>query len=80
MHSEPKFTHVHCEHCVFLGPDNGHDLYFCPQPSLGMPTVIARYGDDGRDYKSGLPLADVDPELGYARARAREKGLLPPAP
>ncbi len=74
--SGPKFAHDHCDHCVFLGMENGHALYFCPQPGLSMPTVIARYGDRGPDYKSGLPLADVDPELALARDLAQAAGLL----
>lgn len=56
---EPVFEHD-CEKCVFLGwfwgyeLDKPFDLYFCEQGGLFGPTVIARYGDDGADYQSGL--------------------------
>ena len=47
--STPQFFHG-CETCVFLGVFEGKDLYFCPQ--RGMPTVIARDGDDCGAYES----------------------------
>lgn len=64
---KPNFKHD-CEKCVFLGehlfidnftvgvnPDVVRvcDLYVCPQDDRG-PTVVARFSDDGADYKSGL--------------------------
>lgn len=72
---KPLFRHD-CDKCTFLGRHAGHDLYFCPQGGL-VPTVIARFGDDGPDYVSGLPLADAIPEIAEAKRRAKEKGLLP---
>lgn len=69
---KPKFKHD-CEDCVFMGRHNDHDLYYCAQSSI--PTVVARYGSDGPEYKSGLVLADFDEELGVARDRAELKGL-----
>jgi hypothetical protein len=72
MENVPKFKHD-CGECVFLGIHNDHDLYYCFQSST--PTVIARYGSEGWDYKSGLVLADFDEELSMARDRAEKKGL-----
>jgi len=63
---------------TFLGSFQGHDLYFDPQ--IGIPTVIARFGPEGPDYKSGVPLAEVDVHLAEAKRRAIERGLLKPEP
>jgi hypothetical protein len=56
-----------------LGVFEAHDLYHCKQG--GMPTVIARYGDDGPDYMSGMALADGNSIIFEARERAIAKGL-----
>ena len=71
----PQFTHD-CERCTFLTTENEHDLYFCGQ--RGYPTVIARYGNDGPEYKSGLIFSKqgIDPELTVAYQLATEQGLL----
>lgn len=50
----PRFEHD-CDECVFIGHYGGHDLYRCPQ--MGMPTIVARYGDDGAEYTSGPRVA-----------------------
>ena len=79
---KPLYTHD-CQNCTYLGiynlDDNGrkipHDLYYCHS---GHPTVIARYGDDGGDYQSGLH-CDL-PELIEAKQRARDMGLLKAKP
>jgi hypothetical protein len=63
-----------CEQCVPLGEYNEFDLYFCPQG--GMPTVVARYGNAGKDYNSGLELAAYDIHLAEAKRRALRNGLL----
>ena len=47
---EPKFEHD-CGKCVFIGHIAGRDIYTCPQS--GIPTIVARVGDDGPDYTSG---------------------------
>jgi hypothetical protein len=70
----PKVRFEHdCEKCTFLGNDGEHDLYFCMQMG-SMPTVIARYGNGGPDYASGL--GTTHPSLQEGERRAREKGLL----
>jgi hypothetical protein len=82
MNTHRHFKHD-CEHCHFLGNvlagGKEVDLYFCNQ--AGMPTVIARYSDEGSDYASGMPFGHpVDgsiAELMVARALAVRKGLLP---
>jgi hypothetical protein len=69
--------------CIFLGQyhhaeaDNYfgiYDLYFCTQGGR-LPTVIARYGDAGPEYFSGL-YGTENPALLEARRRALEKLLL----
>jgi hypothetical protein len=69
----PRYTHD-CDQCVFLGWYEECDLYFCAR---NIVTVIARYGNDGHEYTSGLTFTDVDPELAEAKKRAVERGLLP---
>lgn len=72
MKPTPKFEHD-CKKCRFLGPNkkDDHDLYFCWQTEL--PTVIARYGNYGHEYKSGMAAAHVDQELGEAMKLAAEQ-------
>jgi len=54
--------------------DTLFDLYFCAkQPK---PTVIARHGNAGPEYKSGLIAAEHDPELLLAKRMAVAKGFL----
>ena len=58
---KPRFTHD-CENCLFLGTYSAgnryYDLYY--HPSRGVcdkgidSTVIARYGEEGYNYSSGL--------------------------
>ena len=81
---EPRYTHS-CSKCTFLGQYNEYDLYHCIQVG-GMPTVIARYSDDGPDYMSGLRGAEPGLNLvtskvetciplAVAKDRAIERGL-----
>ena len=49
-----QFEHD-CSKCFFIGRSQKYDLYFCEQHTL--PTVIARYGDKGHQYLSGMALA-----------------------
>jgi hypothetical protein len=74
--AQPRYQHD-CDKCQFLGQDAKHDLYFCPQG--GRPTVIARYGDEGHEYMSGLFSAHIEP-LDEAKKRAVANGLLPREP
>ena len=57
----------------FLGVHLGHDLYWDPQ--VVMPTVIARYGSNGYDYKSGLAAAEYDVHLKEAKRLSRLRGF-----
>lgn len=59
--SKPQFQHD-CERCTFHGVFQGHDVYTCSD------SVIARFGDDGPDYKS-LPGSVVSrlPEDSFLR-------------
>lgn len=69
-----KFIHD-CDNCVFLGQYEEYDLYFC---NNNNPTVIARYGDNGEDYTSGLSFAkpDISKPLYEAKLKAIKMGLL----
>ena len=69
---KPQHTHD-CDSCTFLGTSANYDLYHCGQEG-SMPTVIARYGEDG-SYKSGMYFASRDKELGEAKELAIAKGL-----
>ena len=73
MNEDPQFDHD-CDQCRFLGRYEKHDLYFCDQS--GMPTVLARYGNDGWDYTSGVFFAPVYPAVAEAVKRAKDKGWL----
>ena len=76
-----KTNYIHdCDACTYLGQfahGKIYDLYFCGTHERG--TVIARYGDDGPDYCSGLGFAErgIQP---YKEAldRAVAKGLYNP--
>jgi hypothetical protein len=67
----PWYKHD-CTNCTFLGQFEEYDLYYCPQGNI--PTVIARFSDDGPDYTSGLN--SRLPCLQAAQMLAIEKGLL----
>lgn len=62
--TERRYKHD-CETCAFLGHYNEYDLYYCSQG--GTPTVIARYGDEGPEYTSGM--GSDHPALVEARSR-----------
>lgn len=76
MIDEPRYAHD-CPKCFYLGHHAEADLYFCSKQAIGGPTVIARFGNEGAMYVSGLLIADRVPELGEAARRARARGLLP---
>jgi hypothetical protein len=73
MSTPARFKHD-CDRCVPLGQYNGHDLYWCQQGNWG-PTVIARFGDDGPEYTSGMAFVGSVPELTAAASRAHVAGL-----
>jgi len=75
-----------CNLCKFMGQYDEYDLYYC-NSALGGETVIARWGNDGPDYHSGLALAEphvnlitgkvgVCEPLAAARLCARMLGLM----
>ena len=63
-----------CPHCIFLGAfeseERMFDLYYHDMDN--NRTVLARYGNDGQDYESGLQMATKDgvPYLYEARLRS----------
>lgn len=72
--------HEKCTAVVaFMPRDYGKyfDLYFCgAAASEGHTTVVARYGDRGPDYVSGLHYVNAFPEIHMAAILAVKKGLL----
>lgn len=77
--SFPMFSHE-CAECNFLGQGEvdgtPFDFYFC---TVGeRPTVIARCGDRGGEYSSGMNVPM--PELERARELAFEQGYLKEMP
>ena len=69
---KPLYEHD-CTNCIHLGVHDKADLYFCLQGG-NMPTVIARYSNEGSDYTSGMLFPR--PELIRAKELAKEKGLM----
>ncbi len=64
---KPRFTHD-CSSCIFLGRFGDYDLY---HHTIGIETVVARYGSEGPDYTSGL-YTNI-PALEEARRRAYQQ-------
>jgi hypothetical protein len=69
----PKYKHD-CDQCIYLGIYEDYDLYFCKQGGKS-PTVLARFGNAGPEYLSGLGMS-YTPSLQEAEKRAKDKGLL----
>ena len=72
--TEPLFDHD-CDKCNFLGSFKSHDLYHCKQGN-SRDTIIARYGSNGPDYKSGLVFADMDEHIGEGKRLAKKRNFL----
>lgn len=66
-----------CDKCIPLGTHKEFDLYFCHQGADPgeIPTVIARYGDEGEDYQSGWESADLLVSLRIAKMMALDNDL-----
>lgn len=69
-----RFTHD-CDKCIPLGQQGLYDLYYHPSNQI----FIARYGNEGPDYKSGIALVGIDPELTKAYDLAVEQNLTKPS-
>ena len=68
-----------CNECIFLGLYLSHDLYYCKKGP--GPTLIARWGDEGSEYTSGIQFGvqykdNLDSPMGEAYRLAIEKGLI----
>lgn len=68
-----RYTHD-CENCIDLGEFEEYDLYFCLQ-GVSSPTVVARFGNSGSDYLSGIYRNSLHC-LEEAKRRAVERGLI----
>lgn len=86
--SKPMFKHD-CDSCIFLGNYIGgvftdstemdiYDLYYCPGDDDNPihATVIARYGNAGWEYQSGMNFARPDGILPLYEAKLRAKDLI----
>jgi len=71
--NKPTFIHD-CKKCVFLGSvvfeEQLYDLYVCSHKDKEIDTVVARYGDEGREYGSGVYFRDTILPLKEAYQRA----------
>lgn len=70
-----RFKHD-CSVCKPLGEFHEFDLYWCQESPKHMATVVARHGNKGEEYTSGLSFVDSKPELAEALRRATEQGLV----
>lgn len=52
----PRYQHD-CSTCKFLGEHEEYDLYVCAHKDRQIDTIIARCGNKGPDYTSGLEFA-----------------------
>ena len=69
---KPRFVVDEAEGLKFLGHKEGHDLYYCPI----FKDIIARFGNEPQEYRSGTIFAGVIPALAMAKKIAIEKGLV----
>jgi hypothetical protein len=65
----PRYTHD-CSACTYLGHHDEYDLYF---DHIEL-TAVARFGDEGASYYSGIN-SSLEP-LSEARQRAVDKGII----
>jgi hypothetical protein len=87
---KPVYSH-NCDKCVFLGTwewrEVLYDMYTCKQGTLNLPTVIARFSSEEKDYISGIEVAraletqlqrldEINHPLVEALHRAFARGLL----
>ena len=66
-----RFTHD-CDHCKPLGQFMKYDLYYCDK---GFDTIIARFGDEGWEYISGIDHT-IEPAIKVAKLMAQLEGYM----
>lgn len=77
----PRYEHD-CERCIFLGQSGRFDLYFADHGGINYgyepadATIIARFGDEGSAYNSGIALTKFYPEIGEGLEIALRRGLI----
>ena len=78
---EPLYEHD-CDKCQYLGQYQSgpatikHDLYVHCAGDWISETVIARFGDEGDEYLSGIVFVGIDPCLTEAYKRAVASGVV----
>ena len=74
---KPHYEHD-CKKCMYLGDfiHDGilYDLYVCSHQNMEIDTLIARYGDDGPEYGSGVYFIKTIPTIAEAYKRAKDIG------
>lgn len=70
----PRYTHD-CDDCKPLGEFGEYDLYFCYRQATGS-TLLARYGNEGHEYTSGIEFVGYDNAITEAHHRAITNGYL----
>jgi len=63
-----RYTHD-CDKCYYLGHYEKYDLYYCSKSTI--PSVIARYGNEGWNYASGMIFAHKDISIPLYEAKQR---------
>lgn len=63
-----------CDQCIYLGQSDQYDLYI--HADFQQETVIARFDNEGRDYKSGIYSVGVDHDLTNAFKMAQLRNLI----
>jgi hypothetical protein len=71
---EPLHSGWHCVLCVFLGSQDGYDLYWCGKNR--MPTVVFGGGIPGSSVIATSRRFVLDSPLGEAFVRADVEGLV----
>jgi hypothetical protein len=66
---KPIFKHD-CSSCKFLGTYKDRDLYVC------HTTLVARFGNGGHEYESGIALIPHNLWIAEAARLAEERGLI----
>ena len=69
-----RFTHD-CDQCKPLGQFMKYDLYYCDGCSGREETVVARFGDEGWAYISGIDHT-IEPAIRMAKLMAVEAGYI----
>lgn len=78
-YNEPVYVHD-CKQCVYLGNYEHHgvffDLYVCSHKDKIIDTLVARHGNEGPEYCSGVVFIKTHPQIKKAYELALAKGYM----